>query len=146
MDEKRYEIFTNTIETLSRLKKAGWQNVILSNHVPELPDIVNKLGFYAVIEECFTSALIGYEKPNIMAFRYVLDYLCHPNFCIMVGDSVTSDIKGADNAGIIPILLHTIPTEEAFNYCKTIDEIESKIDGMMSRTDNHCKDKSRLIF
>jgi len=133
VDEKRYEIFPNSIETLSRLKNAGWRNVILSNHVPELPDIVDKLGFSAVIEECFTSALIGYEKPNIMAFRYVLDYLRHPNVCIMIGDSVTSDIKGADNAGIIPILLHTAPPDETFNYCKTIDEIEGKIDSMMSR-------------
>lgn len=123
IDEKRYKVFPNTIETLNKLRSLGWKNVILSNHVPELPDIVNKLGFSNVIEECFTSAVLGYEKPNIMAFRYVLDFLKQPEYCVMVGDSITADIKGATDAGITTILLHTTPPDRTFNYCKTIDEI-----------------------
>jgi len=136
IDEKRYKIFPSTIETLDRLKKSGWRNVILSNHVPELPDIVSKLGFSNVIEECFTSALIGYEKPNFMAFQYVLDYLHQPEICVMVGDSMTADIKGAANAGIVPILLHTTPPDETFNYCKTIDEVENKLNNIIKLKKN----------
>ena len=35
-----------------------------------------------------------------MSFQYVLVYLCHPDVCIMVGDSVTADINGSANACI----------------------------------------------
>ena len=127
VDEKRYKIFPNTIETLKKLKDSGWKNVILSNHVPELPDIVSKLGFSSVIEECFTSALIGYEKPNSKAFEYVLDYLRHPEFCIMVGDSVKADVQGANKVGMNAILLHTAPPATSFNFCKTIIEVEEMV-------------------
>jgi putative hydrolase of the HAD superfamily len=127
VDEKRYKIFPNTIETLRKLKNKGWKNVILSNHVPELPDIVNKLGFSIAIEKCFTSALIGYEKPNIKAFKYVLDYLQYPETCIMVGDSVKADVEGANKAGINAILLHTVPPIKSFNYCKTVIEVEETL-------------------
>jgi len=132
VDEKRYEVFPNTIKTLNKLKIDGWRNVILSNHVPELSQIVDKLGFSSVIDECFTSALIGYEKPNIKAFQYVLDYLHHPDCCIMVGDSVTADIHGAESAGITAILLYTIPLDTTYNYCTTIDEVENTINNIMS--------------
>lgn len=130
IDEKRYQIFPNTIEILDKLKKSGWKNVILSNHVPELPDIVKKLGFSDVIDQCFTSALIGYEKPNIMAFQYVLDCLHRPEVCIMVGDSINADIIGAANAGLVPILIHTPPPDKKINYCKTIIEVEDKLNNM----------------
>lgn len=127
IDEKRYRIFPNTIETLDRLKKSGWMNVILSNHVPELPDIVRKLGFSNVIDKCFTSALIGYEKPNLMAFQYVLDDLNYPDICVMIGDNIKADIEGASAAGLIPILLHTPTQDKTINYCKSIIEVEKQL-------------------
>ncbi|MCL2772015.1 MAG: HAD family hydrolase [Oscillospiraceae bacterium] len=127
IDAKRYKVFPNTIETLRRLKDGGWRHAILSNHIPELPDIADKLGFSDVITECFTSALTGYEKPNITAFKYALEYIDYPEICFMVGDSITADVKGAINAGIEPILIHTepAPSDEIKNYCKTIDDIEN---------------------
>ena len=124
VDEKRYEIFPKTIETLYKLKRSGWFNVILSNHVPELPDIVEKLGFFEVVEACFSSASIGYEKPNVKAFQFVIDYLHHPNMCVMVGDSITADIEGANKAGINSILLHTKTNKPISNQCESIDKIE----------------------
>ena len=102
-------------------------NVILSNHVPELPDIVRKLGFSNVIDKCFTSALIGYEKPNLMAFQYVLDDLNYPDICVMVGDNIKADIEGASAAGLIPILLHTPTQDKTINYCKSIIEVEKQL-------------------
>jgi putative hydrolase of the HAD superfamily len=107
IDENRYSVFPGTINTLSNLKNLGWTNVILSNHVPELPDIVDKLGFSEVVEACFTSAAIGYEKPNTKSFQYVIDYFHYPDFCVMIGDSISADIKGANSAGIQAILLYT---------------------------------------
>ncbi len=127
IDEKRYQIFPGTIETLGRLKESGWVNVILSNHVPELPDMVNRLGLSGVIEKCFISALIGDEKPNIMAFRYVLDALRHPDTCVMGGDNIRADIEGADRAGILPILLHTPATDGTVRCCRTIAEVADQL-------------------
>jgi putative hydrolase of the HAD superfamily len=126
-DERRYEVFPNTLETLKRLKNSGWINVVLSNHIPELPDIVGKLGFSEVIEACFSSAATGYEKPNIKAFECVLNYLNRPDFCVVIGDSVAADIEGANNAGIASILLRTKDPNGNYNECGGIDQIEERL-------------------
>lgn len=91
-------------EALPRARRTGWRNVILSNHVPELPSIVAGLGIADEFERVYTSALIGYEKPHVDAFRIVLaDY---PNAgALMIGDSRDADYAGAINAGIGAILV-----------------------------------------
>ena len=41
---QRYRVFDDVETVLSRLRGAGWTHVIVSNHVPELPDIIEGLG------------------------------------------------------------------------------------------------------
>jgi hypothetical protein len=41
----------------------GYTNVIVSNHVPELPDLAEEgLGIKEYFSEIYTSALMGYES------------------------------------------------------------------------------------
>jgi len=54
------------------------------------------------ITECFISELIGYQKPDVRYFEYVL-YQIPPvsrDKILMVGDSLTADIAGGNNANI----------------------------------------------
>lgn len=50
----------------------------------------------------FISEDVGYEKPNVEYFKYVFSKIENfdPAEAIVVGDSLTSDIKGGINAGI----------------------------------------------
>jgi putative hydrolase of the HAD superfamily len=57
-----WEVFADTRPALQATAEAGWRNVILSNHVPELPALVDALGLSDLVEDVFSSALIGYDK------------------------------------------------------------------------------------
>lgn len=54
------------------------------------------------IKDSFISEAIGHEKPSKFYFDYVFDHvpgLTREN-CLLIGDSLTSDIQGANNYGI----------------------------------------------
>ena len=69
LDLRRWCLFEDTLPTLDELRRHGWRQVILSNHVPELADLVLELGLNSYIERVFCSALTGYEKPHIEEFK-----------------------------------------------------------------------------
>jgi putative hydrolase of the HAD superfamily len=59
-----WEIYGETKRNLERSLKSGYTNIILSNHVPELGDLVSGLGIDKYFRAQITSALVGYDKPN----------------------------------------------------------------------------------
>ena len=124
----RFPLYDDAIEVLDTLKNRGWSNIILSNHMPELPEIVREMPISAYIDDCFTSAITGYEKPNIRAFRLALEKAGNPERVWMIGDNIKSDIQGAVGIGIPGILVHNPPDESiryhAENLIDIIDIIE----------------------
>jgi putative hydrolase of the HAD superfamily len=114
-DPSRWRLFDDTIPTLDRLSTQGWTHVILSNHVPELPAIIQHLQLGSYIDRIFNSAATGYEKPHFQAFRHVLAALDDSAAIWMIGDSLCADIAGATTAGIPAILVRTYHPEA--QYC-----------------------------
>lgn len=59
-------------------------------------------GLDKVFDRVFISEDIGAEKPNKEFFDYVFEQLGHPDRSqvLIIGDSLTSDIRGGVNAGI----------------------------------------------
>lgn len=55
------------------------------------------------VEDIFISELTGFQKPQKEYFDYVFERICgfEKEKAIMIGDSLTSDIAGANNAGIV---------------------------------------------
>ena len=53
-------------------------------------------------EELFISEEIGFEKPSVNYFEYVLDHIEEKDKTriLVIGDSISSDIKGAYNANL----------------------------------------------
>ena len=92
---------------LQATRQAGWRNVILSNHVPELPALVGALGLEDLIDGVYTSAAIGYDKPHPEAFRHALRESGDPARRWMVGDNPVADVKGAQALGIPALLVRT---------------------------------------
>jgi putative hydrolase of the HAD superfamily len=105
LDPQGWFLYEDVLPALKQLQDEGWIHVILSNHVPELPDLVAALGLSPCITRIFTSALLGYEKPHPQAFRYVLDELGNPPVVWMIGDNPEADIAGAEASGIPAILV-----------------------------------------
>ena len=55
------------------------------------------------MKDAFISDHIGYEKPSIEFFNHVFEKIGHfeKDEILIVGDSLTSDMKGGNNAGIL---------------------------------------------
>lgn len=92
-------LYPDSRPALETLRAAGWRHAILSNHVPELPAIVADLGISNFIEEIFTSATTGFDKPHPEAFATALDAL-RPEQAWMIGDNPQADIAGATVVGL----------------------------------------------
>lgn len=100
-------VFDDTFEVLDELTDAGWSHVILSNHVPELPSLVDGLGFGSRFAAVLTSASIGYEKPHPEAFAIARQAAGNPAEMWMVGDNPIADVAGARAVGIPAIQVRT---------------------------------------
>ncbi len=59
-------------------------------------------GIYDLFDGMFISEKVGYEKPALPFFEYCFNNIqgFEKEKTIMVGDSISSDIQGAVNAGI----------------------------------------------
>jgi putative hydrolase of the HAD superfamily len=105
IDVAGFRLFDDTLPVLSNLKEEGWRHVILSNHVPELRDIVEGLRLAELIDDALSSAVTGYEKPNPKAFELGREAAGNPNQLWMVGDNPEADVRGAEEVGIPAILV-----------------------------------------
>jgi putative hydrolase of the HAD superfamily len=102
-----WQLFDDTLPALQQLTADGWQHVVISNHVPELPELVEKLGLAGLIGTVFSSAITGYEKPHPEAFAIALRHCGFPGQAWMVGDNRVADVAGAEAVGIPAILVRS---------------------------------------
>ncbi|MNB76271.1 dUMP phosphatase [compost metagenome] len=123
IDSQSFILFDDTISTLRHLSEQGWKNVILSNHVPELPQIVEQLGLNQLIWNCISSAAIGYEKPHPEAFKIALSGFSNVSSVWMVGDSLEADVFGAQKMNIPAILVHSAHSEDVKYYASTLNDV-----------------------
>ncbi len=100
-------LYDDTLPVLEQLHAAGWTYGVLSNHIPELPDLLDGLGLSSLIEFVHTSAITGYEKPHRKAFEIALERCGNISEVWMVGDNPIADVAGAEAAGIPAILVRT---------------------------------------
>jgi FMN phosphatase YigB (HAD superfamily) len=117
-----WALFDDTLPVLERLTQAGWTHAILSNHVPELRQIVTGLGIDGAVALISCSAETGYEKPHPEAYASVLDPL-GPAEAWMVGDNVVADVLGAEALGI-PAVLVRRPDPRAARHADTLAGVE----------------------
>lgn len=104
VDPARWHVFPDSLQALRLAGSAGWQNVIVSNHVPELRHLVSELGLAGHVHAVVNSADHGHEKPHPEAFRLALRAAGDPATAWMVGDNPIADIAGAARVGIPGIL------------------------------------------
>jgi putative hydrolase of the HAD superfamily len=127
VDASRYVIYEDTIPALKRVREKGWRQGILSNNIPELPDIVKALGLSDYLDFCITSASIGYEKPNPEAFRIALSLTDDPEMVWMIGDNYLADVKGAEALGISAILVRALNNYDTKYSASDLNEAISVI-------------------
>jgi len=126
LDPREWQCYPDTLKTLKSLASCGWKHILLSNHTPELPALLKHMRLTQHFSAIFNSAETGYEKPNPKAFRQVQDWMGPSPTAWIIGDSYSSDIAGARQAGLPGILVHH-PNQQAEIYCETLSEIAEKL-------------------
>jgi putative hydrolase of the HAD superfamily len=107
LDSARWSVYPDSAAALKVTAAAGWRNVIVSNHAPELPGLMRDLGLADAVDAVICSAQCGYEKPHPEIFREAMRAAGQPRSAWMVGDNPVADIAGAAWAGIPGILVRT---------------------------------------
>lgn len=123
IDPARYRLYPDAIETLRQCKTLGYENVILSNNYPELPDVAKALGLSAFIRDYAVSAHVGYDKPHPNFFAYAKKLAGRADKYYMIGDNPKADIEGGRLAGMRTILVHKDVPNCADYVCKSLLEI-----------------------
>ena len=124
MDSSKWFLFENSKKILEEAHNKGYTNYILSNHIPELSEIIKNLGIYELFEDVFCSAKIGWEKPNPHIYNYVIESLkIKKEKCIMIGDNYGADIAGSLRAGIKAILVRKENIKNYKYYSKDLSDL-----------------------
>jgi putative hydrolase of the HAD superfamily len=108
---------------LQTLSERGWEHLLLSNHVPELRDVLKVLGLDQHLSAVFNSAETGYEKPHPQAFRAVLEYTGYKDPLWMIGDNYAVDILDAERMGIPNGILVRKPHPAAPIFCADLWQV-----------------------
>lgn len=121
----------DSLDILKRLKYDGYLQYAVTNGAKAVQSkkLVNA-GFDQIFDDIFISDEVGYEKPTKGFFDFVKEHipaLSHDEILI-IGDSLTSDIKGGINMGIKTCWYNPTgkkaPKEYSIDYeIKTLDEI-----------------------
>ncbi len=128
LDLKYWHLYDDTCKTLEELSAMGYTHIIASNHVPELPELVEQLGIGQYFEKIYSSANMQYDKPNIHFFREILGDLEKDSDIIMIGDDYNSDIRGGKHSGINKAILVHNPNQMRYEFsCNNLEEIPALI-------------------
>lgn len=120
------DLIPNAKETLQQLKEQGKKLYSASNGVYDTQiQRLKNAGIHDLFDGMFISEKVGYEKPALPFYKHcfnnILDF--EKEKTIMVGDSISSDIQGAINAGIDSCLFSRSENPVTSNATYTIRNI-----------------------
>ena len=106
-------------ELIIQLKEQGYDLYIVTNGIEKTQKRrLTKAGILPCFSDIFVSETVGYQKPRKEYFDYVLSHIKEKDIgrVLLVGDSLTSDIKGAENAGITCAWIRHNPDTDCSEY------------------------------
>ncbi len=123
-----FALYDDVLPTLSLLMSKKLTIGVISNIGGNAPDITTQLGLKNKIDFVVTSEDAGIGKPHLPIFRLSLARAgVEAKEAIHVGDSPISDIEGAINAGIAPLLIDREGVLKEYDACPRIASIREVI-------------------
>jgi putative hydrolase of the HAD superfamily len=105
LDASRYALFDDVVPALERAKAAGRRNMIVSNHIPELADLVQGLDLTRHFGAIVSSGVVGYEKPHRRLFEAALRHVRPGETVWMIGDNPDADCRPVCEMGLKAVLI-----------------------------------------
>ena len=99
----------DAIPTLKKLEESGYRLGIISNagDDQDVQQLVRGFKIRQYFDFILTSAACSYRKPHPRIFELALaNWYLLPSEAVMVGDNLTADIQGAQNAGLYGVWIN----------------------------------------
>ena len=120
----RMERFDDVLPAMDLLKRQGFTLGLVSNMNTPADELADGMGLTPYLDMAVTSGEVGAEKPHPPIFREALRRAgVGAESAIHVGDQITSDVEGAANAGISPVLLDRDGIHPNFAACPRIETL-----------------------
>ncbi len=128
---KKSILFKDTLPLLEKLKGAGKRIFIITNGVTKVQEgRLKDSPILPYLEQVFISEQMNVSKPQKLFFDLVAQKIegYTPENALVIGDSLTSDIQGANNAGLDCVWLNpeNAPNDKGLKItfeAKSLDEI-----------------------
>ncbi|MGH9352501.1 MAG: HAD family hydrolase [Terriglobia bacterium] len=99
-------VFPGAIGYLQALRQRGYVLGVVSNSLGLIEHQLKQVGLAVCFEFILDSHYVGVEKPSPEIFRLALAQSgCEPSEALFVGDLYSTDIGGAENAGLTGVLM-----------------------------------------
>ncbi|HET6173060.1 MAG TPA: HAD family hydrolase [Gaiellales bacterium] len=109
-------LYPETREVLAAVHALGLRQLVLSNHVWELPEICRAHDLLPPLADVLTSARLGVEKPHPESYEAAIAAAgCAPGEILFVGDTYEADVAGPERAGMRALLVRR-PHPQARRY------------------------------
>ena len=106
-------------QLIDELQEKGYDLYIVTNGIEKTQKRrLTNAGIIDRFTDIFVSEAIGFQKPRKEYFDYVLENIKEKDIgrVLLIGDSLTSDIKGAENAGITSVWLRNSKDTDYSSY------------------------------
>ncbi len=101
-----YALYEDAVDALVELRRGRVRLGLISNFEPWLKALLSDLGVLHYFNHVYISGIVGVEKPHPKIFKMALEGAgVEPGNAIHVGDSPLSDVQGARDSGMIPIMV-----------------------------------------
>ena len=126
--EYRIALFPDVLDGLDRLRESGLIVGVISNMNSGSQRLCDDMGLTGHVEFAVTSGETGVEKPDRRIFEAALTKAgVAAGESVFVGDQIQSDIYGAENAGLIPVLIDRYNGHPDYKEHPRVIDMESTI-------------------
>jgi putative hydrolase of the HAD superfamily len=137
-------IGTGVRDALERLRAANFKLAVVSNSEGTIEQMLTEIDLRDLFDAVVDSAVVGVTKPEPRIFQIALARLgVSPAEALMVGDSPSADIGGAQNAGVRAAL---IDPYDFYPWCRAprFKDVPALTDALLaSSSDTSSGDTSR---
>ncbi|MDX6628335.1 MAG: hypothetical protein QOH00_581 [Gaiellales bacterium] len=99
-------LYPEARQVLTAVEAIGLRQLVLSNHVWELPEICRAHDLLPPLADVLTSARLGVEKPHPESYAAAIAAAgCAPHEILFVGDTYEADVAGPERAGMQALLV-----------------------------------------
>ena len=117
-------LFDEVRRCLKLLKSKHYTLGLISNYNKKGTLLLKQFGLTEVMDFAVTSLDVGFEKPHKIIFEHAIEMAdTFANNVIHVGDQIESDIMGAINVGINPVLIDRDQINSKWSKCPVINDL-----------------------